>query len=62
MVKVDIDSLELGYAITTLSSQGSSWDYVLFADGTAPKSFRIADIYVGVTRARVGCKVIRKVD
>lgn len=62
LVKVDIDSLELGYAITTLSSQGSSWDYVLFADGTAPKSFRMADIYVGVTRARVGCKVIRKVD
>lgn len=61
-VKVDIDSLELGYAITTLSAQGSSWDYVLFADGTSPKSFRIADIYVGVTRAKIGCKVIKKID
>ena len=61
-VKVDMDSLELGYAITTLSAQGSSWDYVLFADGTSPKSFRIADIYVGVTRAKIGCKVIKKID
>ena len=62
LVKVDIDSLELGYAITTLSAQGSSWDYVLFADGTAPRSFRMADTYVGITRARIGCKVIRKAD
>lgn len=61
-VRVDIDSLELGYAITTLSAQGSSWDYVLFADGTSPKSFRIADIYVGITRAKIGCKVIKKID
>lgn len=43
--------LTLAYALTTMTSQGSQWDYVLGIDRTCPSSELLRDRYVIITRA-----------
>lgn len=43
--------LDLSYALTTMCSQGSSWEYVLGIDKTCPNTEIWTDRYVIITRA-----------
>ena len=54
------EELELSYAITTLKSQGSSWDYVLFVAGTSNREAKHTDMYVGATRAKLDFEVLKR--
>lgn len=54
------DAIALGYAVTSLKSQGSAWDNVLYIEGTAPRKTQIEDMYVCVTRARKTIKVLSR--
>lgn len=53
LTKEDIKNIELGYAITTHSSQGSQFDVVIYAlDHTAYMLLNREQAYTGVTRAK----------
>lgn len=58
--EVNVNILELAYAVTSLKSQGSAWDNVLYIEGTAPRKTQIEDMYVCVTRARKSIKVLSR--
>lgn len=60
VVEVDKTYLELAYAVTCISSQGSAWDKVLFVEGTSNISNAIIDIYVGTTRAQTEFETVSR--
>lgn len=60
IVDINVSSLKLAYAMTTLSAQGSSAKRVLYVHGTAPQEHKLSDAYVGPTRAEVGWEVISR--
>lgn len=58
VIEVDKTCLELAYAVTCISSQGSAWNKVLFVEGTSNISNAIIDIYVSTTRAQIEFETI----
>lgn len=62
VITVPSDILTLAYAITTSAAQGSAEMHVLFIFGTAPLALQYRDAYVGLTRAYVSVKCIRRIS
>lgn len=58
--EVNLDELSLGYAVTSLKSQGSAWNNVLFVEGTSPVTNKLEDGYVCPTRSRVKVRVLSR--
>lgn len=57
---INKDDLTLAYAVTCISSQGSSWTNVLFVEGTSNKESYLPDTYVGTSRAEVNFNTITR--
>ena len=60
VIEVDKTYLELAYAVTCISSQGSAWNKILFVEGTSNISNAIIDIYVSTTRAQIEFETISR--
>ena len=54
-----VNSIELGYAITTHKSQGSQFDHVIFGIDFSSYSLLTRELlYTGITRAKRKCDLI----
>ena len=60
IVYLESSQVELAFALTSLKAQGSSWDHVLYIEGTASKKDIYKDIYSSVTRAKKTVRILSR--
>lgn len=60
LFEVNFDDISLGYAVTSIKSQGSAWNNVLYVEGTAPKANKLEDTYVCPTRAKIRVRTLSR--